>query len=289
MLDFLVGRCGRHASTSPSPRSSTPSSSAPPRGRRIGRRHRRKASDRAITPTEKIWMDGELVGLDKAQNPRAHPQMHLRLGVFGRRRIVLPPPDVAGVGVGGFPPARPHRPAFAPPGLPSSTSPSRPTSSSRRRASGAGERPRDVLHPGPRLPRLRRDGLDPMPSPVQVAIAALAVGHLPRRRRCGQRGLVQDQLLAAPRPQTPSRPRPRARHVRQLVPGQGGGVEGRYDAAMPAHARRKVSECTGENIFVVLDGRLVRPHTSDAGASRDHARSRPEHRTRHGSPSASSP
>ena len=33
-----------------------------------------------ITPTEKIWIDGELVDWDKAQRPRAHPLAPLRLG-----------------------------------------------------------------------------------------------------------------------------------------------------------------------------------------------------------------
>jgi len=63
-----------------------------------------------------------------------------------------------------------------------------------------------------------------------------------------------------------------------------------YDEAILLTPDGKVSECTGENIFVVLDGRLVTPHTSDAGALEGsrRSRSRPSHAT-WGSPSASSP
>ena len=108
-----------------------------------------------ITPTEKIWMNGELVAWDDAQDPRAHPHPALRHAACSKA-------------------SAPTRPTTAPR---CSASPTTSSGCSTRRRScmmdipytvdadrrrGEGDRARDrpavVLHPADRVLRLRRDG-----------------------------------------------------------------------------------------------------------------------------------
>ena len=141
---------------------------------------------------------------------------------------------------------------------------------------------------------LRRDGPQPAAVPGQRVHRRLAVGHLPRRRGRGQRRPAEGQLVAAPRPQRRADRGQGDGHVRQLLAGQGRGAQGRLRRGHPAGpGRPSVSECTGENIFIVRDGRLITPPTSDSGALegitqdsvRDH---RPRPRLR-GAPRAAHP
>jgi len=109
-------------------------------------------------------------------------------------------------------------------------------------------------------------GLNPMPSPVQVAIAAWPWGTY-----LGDEGVANGVSCKISSWQ---------RHDPNAVPTAAKGtgmyansslakveaLKAGYDEAILLTPDGKVSECTGENIFVVLDGRLVTPHTSDAGA-----------------------
>ena len=122
-----------------------------------------------ITPTEKIWMDGELVDWDKAQVHVLTHTLHYGSGVFEGIRAY---PTSAGVAVFRLP-DHIHRLFNSAKILiidvPFSEDELVEACQGRR----AGQRPRRRLLPAAhRLPRLRRDGPQPAPCPVNVAIAA---------------------------------------------------------------------------------------------------------------------
>ena len=133
-----------------------------------------------ITPTEKIWMNGELVAWDDAQIHILTHTLHYGMGVFEGIRAYE-----TDDGPGRVPPHRPHRAA--------ATTRRQilmmelPYSVDELVAGHQGHRARHraavVLHPADRLLRLRRDG------PQHAAVLGrrghrlLAVGRLPRRRR----------------------------------------------------------------------------------------------------------
>jgi len=99
--------------------------------------------------------------------------------------------------------------------------------------------------------------------------------------RCGQRGLVQDQLLAAPRPQRrPDRGQGHG-HVRQLVPAKVEALKAGYDErscsrptgrSPSARARTSSSSSTGAS------SRRTPPTPARSRGSR-RSRSRPSHAT----------
>jgi len=241
------------------------------------RRHRRKALTAAITPTEKIWMDGELVDLGQGPGPRAHPHHALRLGRLRGHPCL---PTSTGVVVFRL---RDHIDGCSPPpGLPS-TSPSRRRAHRASREVGAGERLDDgLLHPPLVYLGYGEMGLNPMP-PRPGAIAAWPWGTYLVRRGCGQRGLVQDQLLAAPRPHTRPTAARATGHVTSTRPWQGGGVEGRLRRGDPAHARREGLRVHGrEHLRRPRRAPRHAAHLRRRPALEGSRRSRPDHRTRHG-------
>jgi len=235
------------------------------------RRHRRKALTVPIPQLRRIWMDGELVDGDKAQVHVLTHTMHYGSGVFegilmpterarGRRCIRLRTTSTG---------------CSLRPGLPHRQSPSRPTSSSRRRARCAGGTASTTgATSGPSSTSATAEmGLNPMPSRSRWR-SPHGRGAPTSATEGVANGSVQDQLLAAPRPQRrPTAARATGKYVNSS--GQGGGVEGGYDRRFLLTPDGKVSECTGENIFVVLDGRLSRAHLR-AGRSRDHAEVGPD-------------
>ena len=86
-------------------------------------------------------------------------------------------------GSGGVPPHRPHPPAVRQrQGVPDR----HPVHARRADRGGQGDDPgqraRRLLHPAPRLPRLRRDGPQPAAVPGQRVDRGVAVGHVPGRR-----------------------------------------------------------------------------------------------------------
>ena len=166
---------------------------APARPREIGdaiaaaaslhdERHRRCPSH----PTEKIWMNGELVDWDDAQIHVLTHTLHYGTGVFEGIRAYE---TVAGPG--GVPPHRAHRAAV----------PTRAqimmmeipytvdelveaTKETVRLDRAAG-----VLHPADRVLRLRRDGAQHAAVHGRRAIACWPWGAVPRRRRASTKGV----------------------------------------------------------------------------------------------------
>ena len=109
-------------------------------------------------------------------------------------------------------------------------------------------------------------GLNPIPCPVNVSIAAWPWGTY-----LGDEGWPTgcSMKISSWRRHDPNAVPTAAKgtgHVRQLVAGQGGGLKAGYDEAILLAPDGNVSECTGENIFIVRKGRLITPPASDCGA-----------------------
>ena len=222
------------------------------------RRHRRKVVD-AHHPHEED-LDGRRARRlgQRDRSTSSATRLHYGTGAFEGIRAYTTPP-----GRGGLPPARAHR---APASRCKIFMIDVPYSARRARArrprdGRAGERAeRRLLHPTPRLPRLRRDGPQPAALPGQRLDRRVAVGRLPRRRRRGQRRAHEDQLVGPPRPQRDAHGRQGDRACTSTPRSP------RSRRSRPATTRRSCSaptggsrECTGENIFIVRDGVLVTP------------------------------
>jgi branched-chain amino acid aminotransferase len=109
-------------------------------------------------------------------------------------------------------------------------------------------------------------GLNPLPSPVNVSIAAWPWGSY-----LGDEGVANGVSVKISSWQ---------RHDPNAVPTAAKGtgmyansslakieaLKAGYDEAVLLTPDGRVSECTGENIFIVRDGTIVTPPTSDAGA-----------------------
>jgi branched-chain amino acid aminotransferase len=109
-------------------------------------------------------------------------------------------------------------------------------------------------------------GLNPLPCPVNVAIAVWPWGAylgdegLERGVSCKISSWVRHDPNAMPTA---------AKGVGMYVNSSLAKVEalrGGYDEAILLAGDGQVSECTGENLFVVRGGVIYTPHTSDAGA-----------------------
>ena len=132
-----------------------------------------------ITPTPKIWMNGELVDWDKAQIHVLTHTLHYGTGVFEGIRAYE---TVAGSG--GVPPDRAHRAAansakilgFE---LPYTVEELIEATKQTVASTGLDA----VLHPPDRLLRLRRDGPEHAAVHGRRGHRLLAVGRLPGRRR----------------------------------------------------------------------------------------------------------
>ena len=94
----------------------------------------------------------------------------------------------------------------------------------------------------------------------------MAVGDVPRSRGDREGHKAEGLVLAASRPER--RPDGCEEHgdVREFLPRQGRGSKAGYDEALLLAPDGHVSECTGENVFVVRSGRIISPPGSDAGA-----------------------
>jgi branched-chain amino acid aminotransferase len=109
-------------------------------------------------------------------------------------------------------------------------------------------------------------GLNPLPCPVNVAVAAWPWGTY-----LGEEGIANGVSVKVSSWQ---------RHDPNAVPTAAKGtgmyvnsslakveaIKGGYDEAVLLASDGRVSECTGENIFIVRDGVLFSPPSSDAGA-----------------------
>ncbi|MDA8315560.1 MAG: branched-chain-amino-acid transaminase, partial [Actinomycetota bacterium] len=109
-------------------------------------------------------------------------------------------------------------------------------------------------------------GLNPLPSPVNVSIATWPWGTY-----LGEEALERgvSVKISSWRRHDPNAVPTAAKGVGMYVNSSLAKVEALkagYDEAVLLTPDGRVSECTGENIFIVRDGILVTPPTSDAGA-----------------------
>ncbi len=216
-----------------------------------------------ITPTEKIWLDGELVDWDKAQVHVLTHSLHYGSGVFEGIRAY---PTSAGVAV--FRLTDHIRRLFAsakvfmidvPFEVDDLVAATKEVVSVNGLDEGCYIRPIVYLGYG-------EMGLNPLPCPVSVAIAAWAWGTY-----LGDEGVANGIRLKVSSWQ---------RHDPNAVPTAAKGtgmyvnsslakveaLKAGYDEALLLAPDGRVSECTGENIFVVKGGRILTPPTSESGA-----------------------
>jgi branched-chain amino acid aminotransferase len=109
-------------------------------------------------------------------------------------------------------------------------------------------------------------GLNPIPCPVNVSIAAWPWGTY-----LGEDGVANgvSVKISSWRRHDPNAVPTAAKGTGMYVNSSLAKVEalkGGYDEAILLAPDGKVSECTGENIFIVRNGRLITPPTSDSGA-----------------------
>ena len=248
-------------SPAPPPRSATPS---PPACRPTRRpTDSPRGPPMPITPTAKIWMNGELVDWDDAQIHVLTHTLHYGTGVFEgirayetRRRP------------GRVPPHRPHRAA-------AQLGPDHGDGAAvHGRGAGRGHQGDGARRPGCPSCYIRpiayygygEMGLNTLPCTVDVAIACWPWGAYLGDDARQQGRAHEDLVVDPPRPQHHAAGGQDHRQLRQLVAGQGRGAEGRLrrgDHAEPDRASSR--ECTGENIFVARNGMLITPPLS-AGA-----------------------
>jgi branched-chain amino acid aminotransferase len=216
-----------------------------------------------ITPTEKIWLDGELVDWDKARIHVLTHSLHYGSGVFEGIRAY---PTNRGVAVFRltdhinrlFTSAK----VFM---IDVPFSPEEIIAASKEvvRVNGLDDgcylRPIVYLGYG-------EMGLNPLPCSVNVAIAAWPWGTY-----LGDEGVANGIRLKVSSWQ---------RHDPNAVPTAAKGtgmyvnsslakveaIKAGYDEAVLLAADGSVSECTGENIFVVQGRTIVTPHTSESAA-----------------------
>ncbi|HXW38859.1 MAG TPA: branched-chain-amino-acid transaminase [Acidimicrobiales bacterium] len=218
-----------------------------------------------ITPTEKIWMDGELVDWGDATVHVLTHTMHYGSGVFEGIRAY---PTARGVAVFRL---RDHIHRLFGSAhvfmieIPYSAEEIVDACRDVVRVNGLDDgcylRPIVYLGYG-------EMGLNPLPCPVHVAVAAWPWGTY-----LGDEGVTNgvSMKISSWRRHDPNAVPTAAKGVGMYVNSSLAKVEAikaGYDEAILLAPDGNVSECTGENIFVVREGRLVTPPTSDAGALR---------------------
>ena len=216
----------------------------------------------AITKTEKIWMDGELIDWDDANVHILTHTLHYGLGVFEGIRAYA---TADGPGVFRltdhitrlFNSARDLHDRY----------PFQPGTDS-----GGGERDRGgkqapgMLYQAPRLSRLRGNGPEPSAIPRPGGRGRLALGRLSWAKRASRRG-VRVKISSWQRHDPNAMP-PAAKGAGMYINSSMAKVEALkagYDEAILLSPQGYVSECTGENIFVYRNDRLITPPVS-AGA-----------------------
>jgi branched-chain amino acid aminotransferase len=216
-----------------------------------------------ITPTDKIWLDGELVDWDRATVHVLSHSLHYGSGVFEGIRA-YPTPN----GVAVFRLTDHIERLFAsahilmidiPFSLVEVVDACKAVVRENRLDQGCYLRPIVFLGYG-------EMGLNPLPCPVSVSIAAWPWGTY-----LGDEGVAQGIRLKVSSWQRhdPNAVPTAAKSTGMYVNSSLAKVEalkGGYDEALLLAPDGHVSECTGENIFIVRDGRIITPPTSDAGA-----------------------
>ena len=218
-----------------------------------------------ITPTEKIWMDGEFVDWADATVHVLTHTMHYGSGVFEGIRAY---PTSRGVAVFRL---RDHIERLFTSAhvflidIPYTTEQIVDATRDVVRVNGLDDgcylRPLVYLGYG-------EMGLNPIPCPVHVAVAAWPWGTY-----LGDEGVTNgvSMKISSWRRHDPNAVPTAAKGTGMYVNSSLAKVEALnagYDEAILLAPDGNVSECTGENIFVVRGGRLITPPTSDAGALR---------------------
>jgi branched-chain amino acid aminotransferase len=216
-----------------------------------------------ITPTEKIWMDGELVDWADATVHVLNHTMHYGSGVFEGIRAY---PTERGVAV--FRLGDHIRRLFAsakvfmidvPFSVEQIIDASRDVVRVNNLPDGCYLRPLVYLGYG-------EMGLNPLPSPIKVSIAAWPWGSY-----LGDDGVANgvSVKVSSWRRHDPNAVPTAAKGTGMYVNSSLAKVEAikaGYDEAILLAPNGTVSECTGENIFIVRDGVIVTPPSSDSGA-----------------------
>ncbi len=216
-----------------------------------------------ITPTEKIWMDGELVDWADATVHVLTHTMHYGSGVFEGIRAYKTDRGVAVFRLGDH-----IRRLFASAKIflidvPFTVDQIIEASRQVVRVNGMTEgcylRPLIYLGYG-------EMGLNPLPCSVNVAIAAWPWGTY-----LGDEGIANgvSVKVSSWRRHDPNAVPTAAKGTGMYANSSLAKVEALnagYDEAILLAPNGAVSECTGENVFVVRDGALVTPQTSDVGA-----------------------
>jgi branched-chain amino acid aminotransferase len=218
-----------------------------------------------ITPTDKIWMDGELVDWQDATVHVLTHTMHYGSGVFEGIRAY---PTSSGVAVFRL---RDHIQRLFTSAhvflidVPFTVDEIVDASRDVVRVNGLNDgcylRPIVYLGYG-------EMGLNPLPCPVHVAVAAWPWGTY-----LGDEGVTNgvSMKISSWRRHDPNAVPTAAKGIGMYVNSSLAKVEALkagYDEAILLAPDGRVSECTGENIFVVRDGQLITPPTSDSGALR---------------------
>jgi branched-chain amino acid aminotransferase len=218
-----------------------------------------------ITPTDKIWMDGELVDWQDATVHVLTHTMHYGSGVFEGIRAY---PTSRGVAVFRL---RDHIERLFSSAhvfmidIPYTLEEIIDASRDVVRVNGLDEgcylRPIVYLGYG-------EMGLNPLPCPVNVAIAAWPWGTY-----LGEEGVTNgvSMKISSWRRHDPNAVPTAAKGTGMYVNSSLAKVEALkagYDEAILLAPNGNVSECTGENLFIVSGGRLITPPTSDSGALR---------------------
>jgi branched-chain amino acid aminotransferase len=216
-----------------------------------------------ITPTDKIWMDGELVDWADATVHVLNHTMHYGSGVFEGIRAY---PTAHGVAV--FRLGDHIRRLFAsakvfmidvPFSVDQIIDAAREVVRVNHLNDGCYLRPLVYLGYG-------EMGLNPLPSPINVSIAAWPWGSY-----LGDEGVANGVSckVSSWRRHDPNAVPTAAKGTGMYVNSSLAKVEAikaGYDEAILLAPNGTVSECTGENIFIVRDGIIVTPPSSDSGA-----------------------
>ena len=150
-----------------------------------------------ITPTEKIWMNGELVDWDDAKIHVLTHSLHYGMGVFEGMRAYETDRGPAVFRLTDHMQRLHNSARIMLMDLPYSVDELVEAIEARR----AGDRAARLLHPPDRVLRLRRDGAQHVAVQRRRGHRLLAMGRVSRRRRGHQGRAHEDQLVDAPRPQ----------------------------------------------------------------------------------------
>lgn len=215
-----------------------------------------------ITTTDKIWMDGELVDWDKATTHVLTHSLHYGMGVFEGIRAY---PTSEGVAVFRL---RDHIVRLlnsakifmmdVPYGVDELVEACLEVVRVNGLTDGCYIRPLIYLGYG-------EMGLNPLPCSVNVAIAAWPWGTY-----LGDDGVANGvrMKVSSWRRHDPNAMPTAAKGTGMYINSSLAKVEAikaGYDEAIMLAPDGKVSECTGENLFIIEDGKITTPHVSHAG------------------------